>query len=78
MRRREFIAGLGATAWPLTARAQQAERARRVGFLHALAENDPEAQARVAVLFRELVIGLQKQMAEPAVDNPRQTSAPAS
>jgi putative tryptophan/tyrosine transport system substrate-binding protein len=51
IRRREFIAGLGGTAvWPLAARAQQPDRMRRVGFLHALAENDPEAQARVAVL----------------------------
>jgi len=32
MRRREFIAGVGSTvAWPLVARAQQAERMRRIG-----------------------------------------------
>jgi putative ABC transport system substrate-binding protein len=51
IRRREFIAGLaGAAAWPLSARAQQPDGMRRVAFLHALAENDPEAQQRVAVL----------------------------
>ncbi len=55
MRRRKFIAGLGgAAAWQLAALAQQPDRVRRVGFLHALAENDPEAQARVAVLRGEL------------------------
>jgi putative ABC transport system substrate-binding protein len=54
MRRREFISLLGgaATAWPLAARTQQGERMRRIVFLHGLAENDPEAQARVAA-FRE-------------------------
>src|SRR5258708_15692660 len=55
MQRRKFIAGLGgAAAWQLAALAQQPDRLRRVGFLHALAENDPEAQARVAVLRGEL------------------------
>ena len=36
--RREFIVALGSAAtWPLTARAQQAERTRRIGILSALA-----------------------------------------
>jgi len=41
MRRREFIAGLlGATAWPLTARAQQAGKVARIGFLGAPSPSD--------------------------------------
>jgi putative tryptophan/tyrosine transport system substrate-binding protein len=55
MRRRQFIAGLGgAMTWPALVRAQEPERSRRIAFLHALAENDPEAQARAAVLRQGL------------------------
>ena len=48
MRRREFVTLLGGTAaaWPLSLRAQPV-KVRHVSLLLGLAENDPEASARV-------------------------------
>jgi ABC-type uncharacterized transport system substrate-binding protein len=56
MRRREFMALLGgaAVAWPLSARAQQSERVRRIGVLMPLAEDDQEASALVATFVNGL------------------------
>jgi putative ABC transport system substrate-binding protein len=44
MRRRDFIAGLGAVVFPLAARAQQGEQVRRVGVLSFGAESGPSLQ----------------------------------
>jgi putative ABC transport system substrate-binding protein len=55
MKRREFITFVGCAAtWPLTARAQQGERMRRIGVLMSLTEDDPEGQARFAAFGQTL------------------------
>src|ERR1700730_6216762 len=52
MRRRDFIAGLGAAAWPLALRAQSVEQMRRVGVLMSVQQDDPAGIADVAA-FRQ-------------------------
>jgi len=58
VKRRTFITLLGGiavpAAWPLTARAQQGERMRRIGVLMNLASDDAEGQARLAAFHQGL------------------------
>lgn len=61
MKRREFITFLSsAAAWPVTARAQEHERMRRIGVLMHVAADDAEGQARTGGIpagVREIGLG---------------------
>jgi putative ABC transport system substrate-binding protein len=58
MRRRDFIISIGcaAAAWPLTARAQQSERMRRIGVLLPATADDAVFQTRMAAFLQELAL----------------------
>ena len=54
IRRREFIAALGAAAaWPLAARAQQGSM-RRIGMLMFYPADDPAGSARIEAFHKGL------------------------
>jgi len=86
LKRRELIMLLGgvAAAWPFAARAQQAERMRRIGVLLPATENDPEFQSRLTAFQQALhelgwIIGsnvrLEIRWATPDIAQVRQQAA---
>ena len=55
MIRREFIVALGGVAaWPLSVRAQQGDRIRRIGVLMSGDEDDPVYKSRVSAFIQAL------------------------
>jgi putative tryptophan/tyrosine transport system substrate-binding protein len=55
IQRREFIVSLSSmAAWPLAARAQPADRMRRIGLLMNRAADNPEGQDRIAAFHQGL------------------------
>ena len=53
MRRREFIATIGAAAWPLAVGAQQTGQMRRIGFLRAAPPPERELNAFISALAEQ-------------------------
>src|SRR5262245_55939674 len=58
MKRREFITllGGGAAAWPITGRAQQPERTRRIAIFLNAAADDPRYQPWVGAFLQALAL----------------------
>ena len=56
MRRRDFVKAIAGSAavWPLTVRAQQSERVRRLGIIMGTVREESETKARITAFLQEL------------------------
>ena len=56
MRRRDFVKAIAGSAavWPLTVRAQQGERVRRLGIIMGTVREESETKARITAFLQEL------------------------